>query len=57
MDHDGDVTVRAASSNGEDGGSSEREEILSGSQRMIGYLAGGALGGALAVAVLVLIAF
>jgi hypothetical protein len=48
--------VGAASSNGaEDGSLSERTEILSGRQRMVGYLAGGALGGALAVAVLVLI--
>jgi predicted lipid-binding transport protein (Tim44 family) len=56
MNHDGDVIVGASSSNGaEEGGSTEREEILSGWQRMVGYLAGGALGGALAVAVLILI--
>jgi hypothetical protein len=56
MNHDGNVTVTAASSNdAEDGTISESEEVLSGSQRMVGYLAGGAIGAALATAVLALI--
>ena len=56
MDHDGDVTAYAASASGAETVSpSEPEEILSGPQRMIGYVAGGAIGSALALAVLVLI--